>query len=148
MTGFHFRLDKVLEWRRTELELAELRFRQQAGAMGDLDRQRAEIEASGIRTELEVREWQGVNGRDLAALGAFRLFVREREAEIDRKRADCRKVLEQRQSEMMEARRRCRLLERLKERRRLEWEKSRDRELEQLASESYLARWAREANQL
>jgi hypothetical protein len=145
MTSFRFRLDKVLEWRQTELELAELRFRQQAAALSDLDRQRAEIEASGIRAELGVRDWQGVNGRDLAALGSFRLFVREREAEIDRKRADCRKVLEHREAELMEARRRCRLLERLKQRRHLEWEKSRDRELEELASESFLARWAREA---
>jgi hypothetical protein len=45
----------------------------------------------------------------------------------------------------MEARRRCRLLEKLKERRRAEWEKARDRELEELASESFLARWNRGA---
>jgi hypothetical protein len=44
---------------------------------------------------------------------------------------------------MHEARRRCRLLERLRERRRAEWKTENDRELEQVAAESYLARWGR-----
>jgi hypothetical protein len=35
------------------------------------------------------------------------------------------------------------LLERLKERRFSEWELSQNRELEQLATESYLAQWSR-----
>jgi hypothetical protein len=35
------------------------------------------------------------------------------------------------------------LLERLKERRLAEWTWARDRELEEVASESYLSRWAR-----
>ena len=45
---------------------------------------------------------------------------------------------------MLEARRRCRLLERLKERRLAEWTTARDRELDELASESYLAKWNRQ----
>jgi hypothetical protein len=44
---------------------------------------------------------------------------------------------------MLEARRRCRLLERLKERRLTEWTAGRDHELEEIAAESYLARWSR-----
>jgi hypothetical protein len=43
----------------------------------------------------------------------------------------------------LEARRRCRLLERLRERRWTEWQLARDRELEELASDSYLAQWNR-----
>jgi hypothetical protein len=44
---------------------------------------------------------------------------------------------------MLEARRRLRLLERLKDRRMAEWRAARDKELEELASESYLAKWQR-----
>ena len=43
---------------------------------------------------------------------------------------------------MLEARRRCRLLERLKERRLAEWTTARDHEVEEIAAESYLARWS------
>jgi hypothetical protein len=46
-------------------------------------------------------------------------------------------------SVMLEARRRFRLLERLKERRLAEWRLALDKDLQELASESYLAGWAR-----
>ena len=82
-------------------------------------------------------------GRDLAALGRFRLLVQSREKQISLQRAGCQRELAVRKTAMLEARRRCRLLERLKERRLAEWTLARDRELEEVASESYLARWAR-----
>jgi flagellar export protein FliJ len=140
MTSFRFRLERVLEWRRTELELADARFKQQAASLADLDRQHAELEATGIRTEIEVRQWRPVSGSDLAALGGFRLELRKREQGLAARRAECRKELARRQESMLEARRRLRLLERLKERRLTEWRAAWDRELEEQAAMSYLAR--------
>jgi hypothetical protein len=55
---------------------------------------------------------------------------------------ECQRELAARQAGLLEARRRCRLLERLRERRWTEWQQARDRELEELASDSYLARWS------
>jgi hypothetical protein len=49
---------------------------------------------------------------------------------------------------MLEARRRSRLLDRLRERRLEEWEATRDKELDEIASESYLAQWNRQASDL
>jgi hypothetical protein len=48
------------------------------------------------------------------------------------------------QKQMLEARRRCRLLERLKDRRLTEWKAAEAHELEEVAAESYLARWKKE----
>ena len=143
MTNFRFPLKRVLDWRRAQLELEEARYKQQAAALAALDRARAEIEASGIRAEIQVRQWDNLAGRDLSALGAFRLRVKAREAEIARRRLDCARKLEEQQRIMLEARRRCRLLERLEERKAAEWRAARDRELEETASESYLAKWGR-----
>lgn len=142
MTSFRFPLERVLEWRRTELELADARFKQQAAALAELDRQQAELEATGIRTEIEVREWRPVSGSDLAALGGFRLELRKRQRGLAARRAECRKELARRQEAMLEARRRLRLLERLKERRLAEWRAAWDRELDEQAAMSYLARWS------
>jgi len=50
-------------------------------------------------------------------------------------------VLAEREVAMMDARRRFRLLEKLKERRLAEWQKVQERELDQIASESFLAKW-------
>ena len=142
MTTFRFPLQKVLDWRRTQLELAEARFQQQLAALAAIDRAYAEMEASGITAELEVRRWDPLAGCDLAALGRFRLLVQSREKQIALQRVECQRELAVRKSAMLEARRRCRLLERFKERHLAEWTSARDRELEEVASESFLARWA------
>jgi hypothetical protein len=56
---------------------------------------------------------------------------------------ECQKELAARQAAVLEARRRYRLLERLKDRRWAEWQSAADRELDELAADSYLAQWAR-----
>ncbi len=141
MNAFHFPLEKVLDWRRGELELAELKFQQLAAAVTAADKALAELETAGIRAEILVRDWSQVCGRDLAALGSFRLHVRKKNAELAARRAECAERLEAGRSAMLEARRRARLLERLKERRFETWRLARDKELEELAAESYLSRW-------
>jgi flagellar export protein FliJ len=142
MTAFRFRLQKVLEWRHTRLDLAEARYRQQCAELASLDRDRAALADEAMRTEASVRSWNPVTQRDLAALGEFRLHLRARDAELAGLRDRCATDLAASQSAMLEARRQCRLLERLKERGFATWTAERDRELEQLASEAFLARWA------
>ncbi len=141
MIAFHYPLERVLDWRRSELEQAELKFQQLTAAVSAVDRDIAELETAGIQTELLVRDWSPVSGRDLAALGSYRVYVRKKNAELAARRIECTKRLAAGRAAMLEARRRFRLLERLKERRFEAWRLARDTELEQLASESYLARW-------
>jgi flagellar export protein FliJ len=144
MNSFRFPLQKVLDWRETQLELEEARFQQQVAMLAAIDHEYAEMEAAGVTAEVEVRRWNPLAGSDLSALGNFRLLVQSREKQIASRRVACQQELEVRKSAMLEARRRCRLLERLKERRLAEWTAARDRELEDVASESFLARWSRQ----
>jgi len=139
--AFRFSLQKALEWRGTQLELAEAQVQQQLAALAYLDRQELELQTMGRRTEVEVRALQPLSGADLAALGSFRALVKSQERELARKRLEMRAELAKRQAAMLEARRRSRLLERLKERRWAEWQAASDKELEELAADSYLARW-------
>jgi len=143
MTTFQFRLQKALDWRRTQLTLAEARAEQQMAALAAIDQARSELEAMGHRTEIEVRQFAPLDGGHLGALGSFRLAIRARGKDLAGKRAECQKELAVRQSAVLEARRRCRLLERLKERRWAEWHQAAERELDELAADSYLAQWAR-----
>jgi hypothetical protein len=123
--------------------MAEIKFKREAAALAEIDRRRAELEASGIKAELQVRAWTLVTGRDLEALGGFRLQVKVREARMALERAAQVKKLEAREAAMLEARRRLRLLERLQERRAGEWRAAENRTLETVASETYLAQWNR-----
>jgi hypothetical protein len=143
MKAFQFPLAKALDWRRIQLELEEARYKQQIASLAGLDQQRAEVEASGIRAEIQVREWSPIAAGDLSALGNFRLYIKSQESEIARRRFEAAQKLAEQQKLMLEARRRWRLLDRLKDRRLAEWTTGRDREVEQIAAESYLARWHR-----
>ncbi len=143
MSGFRFTLEKALELRRLQLEVAESAFQRQGAALVALDHARDDLRASRANAEAQVRDGGSVPGCDLAALGAFRLHVQAKEKELARRRVEGETKLEECRNAMLEARRRCRLMERLKERRKQEWETARNRELEELASESYLAQWNR-----
>ena len=135
MKRFSFRLEKALDWRRKQLELEESRYKRQAAALADLDRARAELEASAIRAEVQVRAWTPLAGRDLVALAQFREYLSHAEQTLAARRAACERQLHEQEKVMLEARRRCRLLERLRERRWEQWRADCDRELEQFAAE-------------
>jgi flagellar export protein FliJ len=143
MTCFHFRLQKVLEWRQKQLELEEVRLKQQAATVSNLDQASVELQSTGLKAELQVRSYPSVSGYDLAALAGFRQYVQVRSRDLAARRDEAQKSLEAQQNVMLEARRRCRLLERLKERRMSEWQAACDRELDELASDSFLAGWVR-----
>jgi hypothetical protein len=143
MKSFKFPLEKALELRRTQLEMEEAKHKREVAAVAAIDRRRAEVEASGIRAEVEVRKWNPISSGDLAALSNYRAKVKDEEAALARHRVDAAKKLAAQQQQMLEARRRCRLLERLKERRLEEWTFERDKELDEIAAESFLARWSR-----
>jgi flagellar export protein FliJ len=143
MNAFRFPLQKVLDWRRTQLDMEEARLKQQIAALAGLERERSDLEAEGQRAETELRRWGNVAGADLAALGSFRLSVKAREREIEARHAQRQEAMKEQQARMLEARRRFRLLEKLKERRWTEWQAAQARELEELASDSYLAQWNR-----
>jgi flagellar export protein FliJ len=143
MTGFAFTLQKVLDWRRAQLGIEEIRFRQQASEIANIGRQRAELAASLAAAEAQIRREGGAPGSDLAALGNFRLYVQAKDKALAARWAECEKRLAEQRNAMLAARRRCALLERLKERRQAEWEAARNRELEELASDSFLAQWNR-----
>src|SRR5438105_7732212 len=134
MTAFRFPLQKVLDWRRTQLELEEIRFKQQLAALADLDRARQELQPAAGKAEAQVRDWIPLTGGDLAALGSFRLDLKQKDRDIAARRVQCQQSLETQQGVMLEARRRSRLLERLKDSRQAEWQAARDHELDELAS--------------
>jgi hypothetical protein len=120
-----------------------VRFKQQAAAVAALDRELLEVDTAVAGAEMEVRRKDGMEGRDLAALASYRSGMQKRKQEVSARRRQSQMALEKQQALMLEARRRCRLLERLRERRRAEWQAACDRELEEGAQESFLAGWAR-----
>jgi hypothetical protein len=145
VTRFHFPLQTVLEWRQTQLDVEEARLRQRLAALAAVDREQSELASFASRTESDVRSWNPVAGSDLSALAGYREHVRAEALRLAGRRAARVREVASQQSAVMEARRRCRLLERLKDRRMAEWKAACDREMDEIAAESYLAQWGNSA---
>jgi flagellar export protein FliJ len=139
--SFRFGLARVLEWRQIELELADGRFCRQLGVLAELDRERALLAEQRSAAEAEVRADPNLSGSDLATLAAFHRYVDARREQLAKRRAEEERKLAEIEAALLEARRRCRLMERLKQRRREEWTHASNAETERTASENYLAQW-------
>jgi flagellar export protein FliJ len=143
MTRFQFRLQKVMEWREKQLDMEEAIFKRHAAEVTSLERARDNLAAAATQAELQLHTLQVLDGSDLSALAGFQRHVQTQRVALALQHSAAQQSMAKQQEAMLEARRRCRLLERLKQRRLGEWEKARDRELDEVASESYLAGWAR-----
>ena len=143
MRRFQFRLDSVLGWRAVELELEKGRLEQLFIELRRRDAEALALEARG-RESAQLIAAKILDGQQLAALSYHRHYLEREAAHIAVQRADCGKRIAAQQQRVVEAERAVRLLERLKERRLAEWTFDFNREMEALASETFLSKWARE----
>jgi len=142
MTAFSFRLEKVLRWRQAKMELEQFALHRLAAEYARWDLRLAEIEIARRHAEQLVRSSGPVEGSDLAALARYQQHLRdEKEAAVAHRR-NCGQRMEQQRTLLLAARREFRLLEKLRQVRRAEWETAVNREFEMLAAETYLAQWA------
>ena len=141
MKAFRFRLEKVLAWRRTELEVEQYRTRQLALELEETERARAQLAVDRTAAERAVVGAASIDGAELASHAAYMARLSRKAQELQRQRAEQEQRLTEQHKRLMEARRRFRLLERLKARRQEEWLVEFNRELEDFAAESHLARW-------
>jgi flagellar biosynthesis chaperone FliJ len=144
MSRFQFPLQRVLSWRESQLSIEE----------ADLERLRFELTTleTALR-ELESREAQEVElmqcprslkAGELAGIANARKWVVWERKRLQSRIADCLRRIELKTAALMEARRKVRLMERLKERRQASWTREDNRALEDLAGESAVAAWRRE----
>ena len=142
MTTFTFRLEKVLRWRQTQLELEQFALSRLVAEGARWDAALQKLEDGRRAAETAAHSSGPVGGGYLAAPANYQKHVqREKQICVDRRR-ECEKKMEQQRARLLKARREFRLLERLRQLRRAEWEIAVDREFEALAAEAYLARWA------
>ena len=146
MRAFEFPLRRVLEWRRTQLELAENKLRRMAADLEELALAAVKLNLVKGRAEQAVRDSPAVDAGDLWALAAYRARLIAEQQALARRRRECEQQVVLQRQRVLEAQRQCRLLEKLAQSRRAEWRIAMDREMEGLAAESFLALWNRRAD--
>lgn len=144
MKPFRFRLEKVLAWRRTELELEQYKMRLLSAGLEEIERSRARLTAERVVAEREILQACRIDGADLNVHAARLHYLDGQERALLRRRREQEERIAEAHKRLLEAQRRLRLLGKLKAGRQANWTTELNRELEAFASESHLARWNRE----
>jgi flagellar protein FliJ len=143
MQRFQFRLAGVLGWRALQLELEERKLEALVA-----ERRQGEAEAERVAARRRDAERllasDSIEGQELAALDAHRDSLARAAGRLRAAAAQRERRIAEQRARVLEADRRVRLLERLKERRLAAWEIEAARELDTLASETYLAKFTAE----
>lgn len=144
MAQFKFSLEKVLRWRAIELARQEVQLQRILQERTRLQMIAARL--SGERSQLttSISTLPDLRGEDLRAMAAHGLRLRQQMDKLAQLQARCQRELIAQQKRFAEAKLRHKLLEELKARQHARWQYDEGRQLETLATDSYLAVWNRE----
>lgn len=95
------------------------------------------------QTETDMAASPLLNGLDLQQFASFQLRLRSERASLKANRAQCEVQLVEQRKRLLKARKDVRVLEKLRERRWEAWTYLNDREVEAIAAEAYISKWAR-----
>jgi hypothetical protein len=143
MQAFHFRLERVLVWRRQEQRREEARLEALNGALRALEAEAAAVPKRRADALEALAHAESVTGADLAALELHRQWAIREAKRLAQEIAETRRSLTAQEIKLAEARRRVKLVERLKERRLETWRLESDKEMEVLAGEFAVMEWRR-----
>ena len=143
MKKFSFPLERVLGWRNTQVQLAEAELDRTRSELRALDQRRADLARCVDDASAELLRAPSTTAAELAALQHFRSATAAQSTRLLHTRSTIELRIQQQTQAVVESRRKTRLLERLKETRLASWRAAAQREVDQMAEESHLARLAR-----
>jgi flagellar export protein FliJ len=140
---FDFPLTRVMDFRRMQARLEEIKLEALYAELRAIDAREVSSIQQKVQSEKELKSAKSVTGFDLEVFDAFRQALKEDQKRMDKARADCRKRIDAQLAVLTIKRREVKLLEHLKERRFEKWEKQMFKEIDQQADEAYLARFVK-----
>ena len=144
MGRFHFPLDRVIRWRSLEFALEQAKLKRLGQEQIRLQMMEAALGAEKSRLGASIVTLPDPRGEDLRAMVGYGASLRRRAEKLGEMRNRCERDLSAQKKRYNEAKQRLQLLEKLRERKLTAWSYEQARELEELASESYLSNWNRE----
>jgi hypothetical protein len=144
MARFHFPLEKVLRWRLAQLAAEEAKQKRLLQEQVQLQTLGAELGVEKSKLSSSLATLPELRGEDLRAMAAYSIRLKRLGESISERIMRCERNLAVQSKKYHDAHQRCRLLEELKARKVADWQYEQSRQLETLASESYLANWNRD----
>ena len=144
MKRFHFRLERIRQWREKQVALEEARLEQLYSGKTLVEQRLALLEKEGRESAALVTCSNSMRSVELQAVDTFRRYVVAQRAVIANLLADCEGRIAAQRSKLVEARRKLELLDKLKDRKWQAWNIELAREIETQAGELFLAKWSAE----
>lgn len=141
MKPFRFPLERVLEWRKGQAESERAALRLLVGERDAVQSRRRSLETELVEEERAILDAAVLDVPRLAALEAWRAWVRGESTRLENTLRELEQRISVQRQRLIDAERRVRLLQRLKDKSFRNWRLALDKELESFAAEAYLARW-------
>jgi flagellar export protein FliJ len=145
MKKFAFPLERVMDFRRMQARLEEIKIEALYAELRAIDTREVALITQKAQSEKALRTEKSVTGFDLELFATFREAMTEELRRMDKARVDCRKRIDAQLAVLTAKRREVRLLEKLKDQRFEKWEKEMFKEIDQQAEEAYLSKLNRHA---
>ena len=147
MKAFKFRLERALQLRERELATEEAALEELLNRRGQMLAEMKALDVSLQQARTSIQQQQFVHPAELVSLERYNGRVDRERKEWVIKLAAHDGIIEKQKVTVVEARGRVRLLEKLREKRQVEWRAEGDRELEELAADFSAAQWLRVTEQ-
>lgn len=141
--AFRFRLSRVLDWYDRQYRMEAGRLRQCAEQSASAHTELARHRQSRLANETQLLRLESLEGNDLRARELYRRRSLLQESHLIRICRDADRNLETQREATLAAQRKVRLVEKLRDRERDEFNYLASRELEHVAADSWLAGFAR-----
>jgi len=143
MKKFAFPLDRVMEFRRMQARLEEIKLESMYAELRAIDKKEVALIKKSVESEKAIRAEKSVTGFDLELFHTYREAMHEERKRMDKARAACRIKIDAQLQVVTGRRRDVKLLEHLKTKRFGAWEKEMFKEIDQQADEAYLAKFGK-----
>jgi flagellar export protein FliJ len=141
MRRFEFRLARVRDFRRQQLELEEAKLERINAERQELETETSRLDNETAQTRGSLMVTTAAEARELVAADLYLRHLAATRKRHEERIAAWQARVRRQQAAVIEARRRVRLMEKLEEHQFRDWTTETEREQENLSSELFLARW-------
>ena len=139
MKKFAFRLDSALRWRNTQLKLERAKLQSLFGEQQRLNRDIDALKQERSAAVVEVQQSRELHASELRTLASYLVGAEFRADRLKEQLAKRNDLVEKQRAQVLDAELQVRLLEKLRDKRKGEWQVEFDKELENNAAEAWLA---------
>jgi flagellar export protein FliJ len=143
MKAFQFPLQRVLEYRELQMRTEEEKLSTIQNQLAEVLHRENALTAAQLNAEMNLLGRPVVEAAEFRALSAFQLRIRSEKVSLLAARKNLEIQIAEQRKRLLKARKDCKVLENLKDRRKKAWTYLSDREIENTAAESYISNWAR-----